>query len=180
MKITAGLSQELHTGGRFFQCKTATKPFSLRVFTNRQSWLEAIDEGDTIELPDGERFVKLVFDNTENTDDLTVLFTCSPVKKESHQTRVPPTRLTGSGIVALVDVAEQDEYDGVRNGRRRKQIHIEFLAASGSVYLKNDGNIFYVLSADVRTWTLETDANITVENSSSTDVSYCVGETFHL
>lgn len=182
LEVPAGKIIPVPISGRFLDVAVATKPFVLGVIGSKFNFLiEHAREGTSFDLG-AQRFEKLVFDNSANDDDLTLHFTASPFPIGQRETRVPATRLTPMGLIMAVATPADEtdgEFDGVRGGRRRKQIGLQRTGGTGTAYVQNDGSTLWLLSSDTPTWTLETDAQITVVLASGT-CQFTGFETFHL
>lgn len=167
--------------GVFLSVASATKPFTVTLIG--KNWREKLPvrEGSRIVVPPkyGSEFLAVEVENADANDTLTAELAYGDIVVDDQTSnRVPPTRLTPLGGVGTIDSGAEIEYDGVRNGRRRKRICIEWTAGAGTIGVYNDGKMIYLLSTSNRVWCEETDANITVLGAAGT---YYTGyEVFHL
>lgn len=171
----------LNTPGFFFDCKSASKPFELEVYeANGTKHDLSIDEGDSFELNGGRAFVRMRINNRSNTDKLSLSVNITDFPVRSMMTRVPPTSLRTSGVLTLAAVNDESaEFEGIRNGKRRKQITVQ-MVSDDDIDIMNDDEVVFRLSSTVPTWTMETDANIKLKLSGGANGGYIVSETFHL
>ena len=181
LTVPAGKIIPVPVSGRFVEIATCTKPFTLGIIGTRFNVNLAAREGTEFDLAT-QQFQKLVFDNSENNDDLVLVFNASPFPIRNREVRVPATRLTPMGVIMAVGAPTDEtdgEFSGVRGGRRRKQIGIQRTGGTGTAYIQNDDTTLWLISSDTPTWTLETDANISVVLASGT-CQFTGFETFHL
>jgi hypothetical protein len=173
-----------NASGRLVAVTSATANFGLNIVCQKHTEnFDVVREGFRIPIEkEWGQLIRVEAINASTTDQLDCEIVTAPTPGVTIEAgnRVPPTALKCSGQINLTDPGDpRVEYDGVRNGRRRKQIIVQLLTAGALVNITNDGNAGYRLSDSSPTWTMETDANITVElNAGTAAAALYVMETF--
>lgn len=196
-------SKTVFQKGSYVEIISLTKPFWLRVHGPKVDDTKRVNEGTRIYLrPEQGMFERLEFLSDDTTDEITVFYDVGGGPNQltmEHNTgnRVPPTRLRTTGTtlaldplkeitdqdVAALGVGEWIEFDGVRNGLRRKLFSLTVYTVDKALYVMNDGRIFAVVGCTDAyapgTWQRETDAKLKVYSPAG-GVAFGVGEDFYL